>query len=255
MGASLQGGKACLAGPCPTVAGVATVRAVDRPASLPHAAVLRVLAQHDDLCFVDKPAGLLVHNSTWAGPRERTLVDEVEAALGPGWHPLHRLDRQTSGVVAFARRAEVARLQAALAAADKRYWALVRGHVRAPLEVDHAIVDDEDGERVARPARSVVTPLLLSQVERCSLVEVQLLTGRRHQARRHLKHLAHPVLGDATHGKGPLNREYRERYGLSRMALHARSLTLDGRSATSPLAAELVAVLRLLFASAADHFV
>lgn len=217
------------------------------PASPPQHRPLQVLQRHADLVFVDKPAGLLVHNSAWAGPPERTLVDEVEDALGPGWHPLHRLDRQTSGVVAFAPHAEVARLQGALADADKRYWALVRGHLQGRVEVDHAIVDDEDGERVARPAQSVVTPLLRSPVERASLVEVQLLSGRRHQARRHLKHLAHPVLGDATHGKGPLNRDYRERYGLTRMALHARSLRLDGRDAVSPLPADLLEVCARLF--------
>lgn len=213
-----------------------------------------LLARHDDLCFVDKPSGLLVHNSAWAGPRERTLVDHVTETLGAGWHPLHRLDRQTSGVVAFARTEHVARLQAALAAADKRYWALVRGHLRATVEVDHPIVDEEDGVRVAREATSVVTPLVLSTVERCSLVEVRLLTGRRHQARRHLKHLSHPVLGDATHGKGPLNREYRARYGLARLALHARSLALDGRAATSPLPADLAAVIQRLFPSSPELF-
>lgn len=209
---------------------------------------VRILARRADLALVDKPAGLLVHNSAWAGPREHTLVEEVAAMLGEGWHPLHRLDRQTSGVVAFARQSDVARLQAALAHADKRYWALVRGHLREAVLVDHAIVDEDDGgERVARDARSVVTPLALSSVERCSLVEVRLLTGRRHQARRHLKHLSHPVLGDATHGKGALNREFRERYGLLRMALHARSLDLDGLTATSPLPADLLAIGQRLF--------
>ncbi len=222
---------------------------MDRAADDHDGAQVRVLARRADLCFVDKRSGLLVHNSAWAGPREHTLVDDVDAALGDGWHPLHRLDRQTSGVVAFARAADTARLQGALATADKRYWALVRGHLRAAVEVDHPIVDvEDDGARVARPAQSVITPLLGSLLERCSLVEVRLLTGRRHQARRHLKHLAHPVLGDATHGKGPLNREFRERYGLSRMALHARSLTLDGCHATSPLPADLVAVCQRLFA-------
>ncbi len=222
------------------------------PPDLNATGALAVLAEHPDLLFVDKPAGLLVHNSAWAGPRERTLVDDVEVALGPGWHPLHRLDRQTSGVVAFARRAEVPRLQRALADADKRYWALVRGHVLHAVEVDHAIVDDEDGARLARAARSTVTPLACSPVERCSLVEVRLWTGRRHQARRHLKHLSHPVLGDATHGKGPLNREYRARYGLARMALHARSLAIDGRAATSPLPADLRAVCQRVFPSSAE---
>lgn len=214
----------------------------------------RVLARHQDLAFLDKPTGQLVHNSAWAGPREHTLVDDAEALLGPGWHPLHRLDRQTSGVVAFALKPEVARLQRALDLADKRYWALVRGHVRGTLAIDHPIVDDEDGERVARDARSTVTPLALSSVERCSLVEVRLWTGRRHQARRHLKHVSHPVLGDASHGKGPLNREFRARHGLARMALHARSLTLDGRSATSPLPDDLRAVLQPLFSSSPELF-
>ncbi|MBI1947968.1 MAG: pseudouridylate synthase [Deltaproteobacteria bacterium] len=217
-----------------------------------HETPVLLLARHDDLCFVDKPSGLLVHNSAWAGPRERTLVDDVNEALGAGWHPLHRLDRQTSGVVAFARTEHAARLQAALAAACRRYWALVRGHLRAAVEVDHPIVDEEAGVRVAREAKSVVTPLVLSTVERCSLVEVRLLTGRRHQARRHLKHLSHPVLGDATHGKGPLNREYRARYGLARLALHARSLVLDGRAATSPLPAELRVVFQRLFPSSPE---
>lgn len=210
-----------------------------------------LLARHDDVCFVDKPSGMLVHNSAWAGPRERTLVEQVTATIGAGWHPLHRLDRQTSGVLAFARAEHVARLQLALATADKRYWALVRGHVHASVTVDHPIVDVEHGERVARAARSTVTPLAMSPIERCSLVEVRLLTGRRHQARRHLKHLSHPVLGDATHGKGPLNREFRARHGLQRMGLHARTLVLDGRGATSPLPADLLAICQRLFPSSA----
>src|SRR5262249_23533178 len=54
----------------------------------------------------------------------------------------------------------------------------------------------------------------------------RIFTGRKHQARRHLKHISHPVIGDANHGKGPINREYRARYGLERMALHARSLSI-----------------------------
>lgn len=184
-------------------------------------------AASDGLAFVDKPAGMLVHSSAWAGPRENSLVDEAEILLGRGWHPLHRLDRQTSGVVAFAREGAVPRWQAMMAHADKRYWALVRGHVHAAIDVDHALRDDDaPKESAPREARSRITPLLRSEVERCSLVEVRLFTGRRHQARRHLKHVSHPVIGDASHGKGPLNRAYRVRWGVLRMALHARSLTI-----------------------------
>jgi tRNA pseudouridine65 synthase len=203
--------------------------------------------------FVDKPAGMLVHSSAFAGPREHALVDDVAVLLGPGWHPLHRLDRQTSGVVAFAREGEVARWQAAMAHADKRYWALVRGHVSAAVEIDHALRDDDaPAGAVAKEARSLVTPLLLSSVERCSLVEVRLFTGRRHQARRHLKHISHPVIGDANHGKGPLNRAYRARWGVLRMALHARSLAIPPLGAVvAPLPEDLAAPFARLFDAAA----
>lgn len=204
----------------------------------------RVLLRREDLAFIDKPAGMLVHCSAWAGPRERALVDEVEDLLGSGWHPLHRLDRQTSGVVGFAREGAVARWQTALASADKRYWALVRGHVREPVEVDHAFRDDDaPATEEPKAARSLVTPLLCSGVERCSLVEVRLFSGRRHQARRHLKHISHPVIGDANHGKGPINRAYRATWGVERMALHARSLSLSPSPApdVAPLSVRAVA--------------
>lgn len=206
--------------------------------------------------MLHKPSGLLVHNSAWAGPREHTLVDEARTLLGEGFHPVHRLDRGTSGVVLFAR--DVARAQEALARADadKRYWALVRGHLRARVVIDHPIRDDDAPDAQGRPAQSVVRPLLLSSVERCALVEVQLLTGRRHQARRHLKHIAHPILGDATHGKGPLNRFYRDAHGLGRLALHARSLSITHPSSQAritvmaPLPADLRVPLERLFGAA-----
>jgi tRNA pseudouridine65 synthase len=209
-----------------------------------------------DLAFLDKPSGLLVHSSEWAGPREHSLVDEARVLLGPGFHPLHRLDRGTSGVVAFAREGSVADLQAALSAddVDKRYWALVRGHVKTRVEVDHPIRDEETG--VAREARSIVEPLLLSSVDRCSLVEVRLFTGRRHQVRRHLKHISHPVIGDATHGKGPINRAFRAAWGLGRLALHARSLAFQHPAtgarvfATAPLPADLRVPFSHLFGEA-----
>ena len=61
---------------------------------------------------------------------------------------------------------------------------------------------------------------------RCALVELQPLTGRRHQLRRHMKHIAHPIIGDATHGKGPLNRTLAEWLGKQRLWLHAGVVTL-----------------------------
>lgn len=209
---------------------------------------MRVLARHDDAVFVDKPAGQLIHNSAWAGPRERTLVHDVRDAEGADLHPVHRLDRGASGVVLFAR--VVPRWQSALATGRKHYLALVRGHLQAAVDVDHP-VKDEDG--TPHDARSAIRPLLMSTVERCSLVEVELFTGRHHQVRRHLKHVSHPILGDATHGKGALNRDYAARYGLPRLALHAWCLevpTGDAAAAVrvvAPLPDDLRATLTALF--------
>src|SRR5262249_35111260 len=72
-----------------------------------------------------------------------------------------------------------------------------------------------------------------------ALVEASPKTGRLHQVRRHLKHLSHPVLGDANYGKGALNRAYRERHGLARLALHAVSLTLEVEGASRTFRAPL----------------
>lgn len=194
-----------------------------------------VLARRDDALVLAKPAGWLVHPSAWAGPPERTLVDLVREAHGPGYHPVHRLDRQTSGVVVFARGPDAVRAwQAALDApeADKRYLALVRGQVLAATEVDHPI---KDTGGVLRDARSFVEPVVRRpEPWRSSLVRVRIYTGRTHQVRRHLAHLSHPVIGDANHGKGALNRAFRDGLGLARMALHARSLALVPPDATTP---------------------
>jgi len=190
-----------------------------------------VLWQDDTALAVLKPSGILVHNSAWSGPREESLRSQLVQALGAPLHPVHRLDRGASGVVLFARGPEPARQwQAAWQSPDtvKEYLALVRGHLTEAVQVDHPIRDRRTGrsDEVARPARSQVTPVACSPHERCSLVRVRLFTGRRHQVRRHLKHLSHPLVGDTTWGKGDVNRHFRERYGLHRLALHAERLVL-----------------------------
>jgi len=175
-----------------------------------------VLWQDDCVVVVDKPAGWLVHNSAWAGPREDTVVDVARRQIAAGLVPVHRLDRGTSGAL---------------------------------VDVDHALRDDEAPDAPARPARSRLVPVRRSDVERCSLVAVELLSGRRHQARRHCKHASHPIIGDASYGKGPLNRSYRERFGLARLALHCARLALPaaGVDVMAPLPADLRAPLALLF--------
>lgn len=199
---------------------------------------------------VDKPSGLLVHNSQWAGPRETTLTDLVRRDVAAGLVPVHRLDRGTSGVCVFAVDGDAARdLQATLTAvtSTKTYLAIVRGHVKGEVEVTHPLDDDDVPGSPRKEARSVITPVALSLVERVSLVRVTMWTGRRHQARRHCKHVSHPIIGDATHGKGPVNRAFAARQGVARLCLHAFEVVVEGTRVTAPLPADWGSALSTLW--------
>lgn len=193
---------------------------------------LPVLFDDDDLLVVAKPGGLAVHRGMCReGP---FLVDLLRAHLGASPHPVHRLDRGTSGALLVAKHSASARALSGLFAqgnVEKRYIALVRGKPPASALVDNALPNDEGGERV--PAQTAVVRLgsvrcdesLLR--ERCySLVEARPRTGRFHQVRRHLKHLGHPLIGDANYGRSEHNRWCRDRFGLARLALHASHLRL-----------------------------
>ncbi len=207
---------------------------------------LTLLYLDDHLAVVDKPPGLLVHRG-W--DRDRHVVMTVlRDQLGRHVYPVHRLDRQTSGALAFALSPEAARALGAqfeAGAVDKRYLALVRGVTPEAGLVDHPVPKDEDGPRV--PARTAFVRRFV--FERFSLVEARPETGRLHQIRRHMKHLSHPLVGDVRYGKGDINRLFRQRFGLHRLALHAAWLSLAHPltgarlDVQAPLAPDLRAVL------------
>lgn len=174
---------------------------------------------------VAKPAGMLVHRG-WAQD-DVTVADIVrDDVVGAPVHAIHRLDRGTSGVLLFALDPETARdLQEMLPDPSrfrKEYIALVRGPMMEPCTLDYAIPKKPGGPRV--DALTEFTPLL--HKDRWTLVEARPRTGRLHQIRRHLKHLNHPIIGDVLYGKGPINRFFRQTYGLTRMALHAKKVVL-----------------------------
>jgi tRNA pseudouridine65 synthase len=182
---------------------------------------VKILYQDEHLAVVDKPSGMPVHPG-WA-PAGETAVGAARRGLGLFVFPVHRLDQGASGALVFALSSEVA---AALhpmfeeGRVEKRYLALVRGVAPERVTVDHPISRREGGPRV--PAVTEVRRL--ATAERLSLVEAIPLTGRTHQVRRHLKHLGHPVIGDANYGKGALNRDLAARFGLARLCLHAASV-------------------------------
>lgn len=201
---------------------------------------LPVLFRDDRLLAVDKPSGLLVHRG-WGGDRV-TALDLARRIAGRRVYPVHRLDRGTSGVLVFAldpeaarrlgeafagERAETAGDGEAIAGIEKVYLALVRGRAPEDAVIDHPIPRSAGGPRV--PAVTAVRRLGVAEPEPgrlYSLVEARPASGRLHQVRRHLKHAAHPVIGDVEYGKGEHNRFFRERFGLHRLALHALVLAL-----------------------------
>lgn len=204
-------------------------------------APLPILYRDDDLVAVHKPAGLLVHRTSIDTRATRFLLQMLRDQLGCAVHPVHRLDKATSGVVVFALHADAARRLAEAwggSAVEKTYLAIVRGWAAAQQTVDHPLRDlgDRRARRqvvAQRPARTDVRCLARAELTaavgryataRYSLVACRPFTGRQHQVRRHLKHLRHPVIGDVNYGDGAHNRFVRDTLGIARLLLAATAI-------------------------------
>ena len=223
---------------------------------------LRVVYEDADLLIIDKPAGLVVHPS--AGHAGGTLVNALLAhGDGSTWGGIagvqrpgivHRLDRDTSGLLMVARRdSSQASLMAQLKARriKKTYQALVQGSVSAAAGRIEAPVGRDPKHRtrmaVVPDGRPSVTGYRVRErFAEWTLLELDLVTGRTHQIRVHLEAIGHPVAGDPVYGTGTSRRGPT---GLERLFLHAWRLELTSPSdghlirATAPLPPELESVL------------
>ncbi|MBO9539089.1 pseudouridine synthase [bacterium] len=205
--------------------------------------MLSILYSDDYLVAVDKPPGLLVHRTGLDAGETRFALQMLRDQLGrPVW-PVHRLDKGTSGVLLFALDAQTARAMGqAFEAGEglrKTYRSVVRGWPvdeglidhplrRMPDDMRHQREEMQEAQTRFRTLERYELPLPQGRfpTTRCALVELSPLTGRRHQLRRHMKHIAHPIIGDATHGKGPLNRDLAAQLNMQRLWLHAYQLEL-----------------------------
>jgi 23S rRNA pseudouridine955/2504/2580 synthase len=230
-----------------------------------------VLYEDDVLIAVDKPAGLAVHGGSGIA---HGLIERLRAAR-PALRFLelvHRLDRETSGVLLVAkRRVALVALHAMWrdGTVDKRYRVLVRGRWRdAMRKVDvgvHKFVTREGERRVRVDAEGQHALTIFRRLDTwpahvppLALLEAELRTGRTHQIRVHLAHLGFPLAGDDKYGDFAWNREL-AKAGLRRMFLHAARLALahpvSGAPMVieSPLPADLAGFLGTLGAAAAPN--
>lgn len=222
---------------------------------------LTLLHEDAELVAIDKPAGLLVHRTALDAHEPLNALDLLRAQLGVPLWPAHRLDKGTSGVLLFARSAEAARAigeafrtEFGAGRVAKQYLALVRGWPVAEGLVDHPLARDPEQPSTGQPRLQALTRWqVLARHEwpfpdgrhassRYALVSVWPETGRRHQIRRHFKHLAHPLVGDSTHGKGPHNRAVAAWLGTARLWLHAQRLAVAGRVIEAPPGPEWAAL-------------
>jgi tRNA pseudouridine65 synthase len=234
--------------------------------------VLELLYADEHVVAVRKPAGLLVHRSMIDRRETRFALQIVRDQLGRRVYPVHRLDKPTSGVLLLALSSESAQgLTSSFTAGDvdKTYLAVVRGVTDEEGVIDHPLLEEPDRMTDARarsdkaPREAVTDFRRLAAAElpfavgryptsRYSLVEAKPRTGRRHQLRRHLKHLFHPIVGDTKYGEGRHNRFFREELDCRRMLLAAVELffphpvTRERIVVRAPVKGEFAAVIERL---------
>lgn len=206
---------------------------------------LEILYQDNEIIAINKPSGWFVHRSL-LDPHITTIVlQKLRDQVGQYLYPVHRLDRPTSGVLLFAFTQESARhlsTQLMNDTVDKQYLAIVRGYIAKYGETDEPlmyirdkIADKNMSEQVeAQSAKTIYQNLATIELNlstgkyptsRYSFALLSPKTGRKHQLRRHMNHLAHPIIGDTTHGDLRHNKLYLREFGINRLMLHAYSMT------------------------------
>ncbi|WMC11440.1 tRNA pseudouridine(65) synthase TruC [Oceanimonas pelagia] len=217
---------------------------------------IELVYEDDWLVAVNKAPGLLVHRSWLDRHETRFAMQLTRDAVGCHVFPVHRLDRPTSGLLLFAKNAGVARTLTedfGERRVNKTYLALVRGYLEGEGRLDYALSRELDdiADKFAdadKPAQDAITrwqgldrvelPVAVSKkhaTSRYSLVQLSPETGRKHQLRRHMAHLRHPIVGDTSHGDGRHNRFFRDHYQCNRLMLHAARLSLTHPVTAEPL--------------------
>lgn len=234
--------------------------------------LLEILHEDESLVIVNKTSGLLVH-ATSIDPHETQFAMQIlRDQIGQKVFTVHRLDKATSGALIFAKSSEVAKLigeEFLHQRVTKKYLAVVRGKFENETFIDHPLreIQDRKSDQKAQKSKapqaaqthikSLATVELLMAVgryptSRYSLIEATPRTGRKHQIRRHLKHISHPIIGDVNYGSGEHNRFFQKHFENRRLLLacthleFTHPLTQKRMNIEAPLAPEFSKTLQQL---------
>ena len=237
-----------------------------------------VALEDENVLVLCKPFGLLVHGD--ASEKKDTLANQavdyliekgdyvprVEKSFVPS--PVHRLDRNTTGLVVFGKNAQALRVLSAAIAKDsgftKIYYTIVCGECKQELHLKNRLLKDEKTNRVRVLPEDAQEGKFIETIARplhaangFTLTEVELITGRSHQIRAHLKSAGYPLIGDAKYGDRRVNESIAGRTGLTTQLLHAGKLIftglpeplayLNGQTAVAPLPSQWSFIQKELF--------
>jgi tRNA pseudouridine65 synthase len=202
---------------------------------------LEILYQDEYLVAINKPSGLLVHKSPIDKHETQFALQILRDQIGQYVYPIHRLDKPTSGVLLFALSAEMAQTMSLLfrsSEVHKEYIAIVRGFTEDESLIDYPLkqmldTKEQKKQGITKEIQEAQTkfqrlatvelpfPVSRYPVARYSLIKLFPKTGRKHQLRRHMKHIFHPIVGDTKHGRGEHNNLFREKFECHRLLLHS----------------------------------
>ncbi|HLV48024.1 MAG TPA: tRNA pseudouridine(65) synthase TruC [Aliidiomarina sp.] len=232
---------------------------VDNELAVNPFAELEVVYHDEHVVVINKPAGLLVHRSYLARGERWFAMQLLRDQLGQHVFPVHRLDRPTSGLLMFALSSQVAALigeQFNVGGVHRGYHAVVRGYtpdegcIDYPLKEELDKIADKRAKRNKDAQQAITNFVTLERAElpfkvstqhdttRYSLVQLSPETGRKHQLRRHLAHLRHPIVGDTKHGDGRHNEFFRHQFNCHRLLLAATKLSFTHPIKGTPVVLE-----------------
>ena len=221
-----------------------------RQSSTPQVDV-NIIFEDDEIIVLNKPAGIAVHEGKDVLKRH-SILGMLEARYRPqgiASRLVHRLDKDTSGVLIAAKKEATARQFEGLFAdggVEKEYVCLLVGR----LQQNEGTIDLQLSGREGKAVRALTRFRVAKRFSETTLVRANIATGRMHQIRLHFARYGHPVVMDEQHGDFSYNKKFRKAYGLRRQFLHASTVALEyrgkRRSWTAPLPADLAKTLELL---------